>query len=388
MLCNRQQCTGCGACYNICPVGCIQMVPDAEGFLAPVVDEEQCTGCGQCQKACPELHLPRWARDIAPRVFACWNSNEDIRLQSASGGLFSALAERIFENGGTVVGATYAEELTVKHILVQDRENAYRLRNSKYVQSDMGKTYQRVEERLTSGIRVLFSGTPCQVAGLRGFLGKEYDNLITCDILCHGVPSPLCFSSYLEYLKNFLGEEVAAINCRDKRYDWQRHAVFVRLVNSEEKRLSGAQKGYFRAFYRGLSLREACYECRYCSTQRVGDISLGDFWGIGKRVPFGHPTRRGVSLGIVNTRKGEELFVRDDSRLAYEMRPLEEAVAGNNCLSLTTGRHPDRDEFYQDLVSHGFESVVRKYHLMGRSPLLQKVAGMKAVQRILCGLRS
>jgi coenzyme F420-reducing hydrogenase beta subunit len=363
------------------------MIPDAEGFLSPIIDEEKCNACGICAKVCPELNPPRLRRDMRPKAFACWNQDAAIRLQSASGGLFSVLADRVLGAGGAVSGAAFHGKLTVKHVLVHDPHGASCLRNSKYVQSDIGNAYQEIKRFVRSGRPMLFSGTPCQVAGLYGFLGKDYDNLITCDLLCHGVPSPLFFAKYISYLEDYFGARVSAINLRDKRYDWQRDSVFVRFEGGKEKCLTGYQKGYLRAFYRGLSLREACYGCRYSTTRRIGDISLGDFWGIGKHVPFGHPTRRGISLGIVNTPKGEGLFVQDDSRLAFERRSLEEAEEGNRALSRPTGRPPERNQFYQDLLALPFEDLIRKYRLMGKLPVLQKVlGGVRALQIIRSAL--
>jgi coenzyme F420-reducing hydrogenase beta subunit len=364
------------------------MLPDMEGFLVPRIDDELCTDCGACAKVCPELHSSTPRRDMPPQAFACWNRDGDVRMKSASGGVFSVLADRVLCAGGTVCGAAFDENLAVKHILVHDMHSLCRLRSSKYVQSDIGATYREVKAYLRSRKQVLFSGTPCQVAGLYGFLGKDYDNLITCDVLCHGVPSPLYFSHFLCYLEYHFGARISGINFRDKRYDWQWNSVFVQFSGGKEKCLSGHQKGYLRAFYRGLSLREACYNCHYSATKRPGDISLGDFWGIGKSIPFEHPTRRGISLGIVNSPKGQELFVRSDSRLDFEIRPLHEAVEKNRALSQPTTRPPERSQFYKDLLAMSFEEVNRKYQLTGRFTILQKILAWKAFQVIRFKLSS
>jgi len=216
-LCRRDLCSGCASCFNVCPRNAITMNLDDEGFLAPNVDVDKCVGCKLCEKACPILNPPKLERVEAPKVYACWNNNQEIRRESSSGGMFSVYAERVLSEGGVVFGAVYDESMKVVLTKAESIDDLARFRSSKYVQAEVGSIYRDVKSELKSGRPVLFAGTPCQVGGLYGYLGTDYDALYTCDLVCHGAPSPVLYEKWLEFLGAKLGGKVVSLNMRGKQ---------------------------------------------------------------------------------------------------------------------------------------------------------------------------
>ena len=198
-ICSKELCTGCGACYNICPVQCINMEADEEGFDYPFIELDKCIDCRKCQSVCPMINSAKFHDETELTVYACWNKDESVRYNSSSGGVFTALAEAIIEDDGVAYGAAYDESMIVRHIAIDNKHDVKKLRGSKYVQSDIGRTYSDIKTKLVEGKKVLFSGTPCQVAGLKNFIGEKSGNLITCDILCKGVSSPGLFNKYVNF---------------------------------------------------------------------------------------------------------------------------------------------------------------------------------------------
>lgn len=221
-LCDAKDCTGCMACGNACRFGAITFSPDNEGFLHPKIDPERCTGCKMCVRACPILTpCPPAGTQEEKRVFAAWAKDENIRDESSSGGVFSVLAKDVIAAGGVVFGAAFDERFSVRHVMAEDEDGLKNLRGSKYVQSDIGKTFSLAENFLKARRRVFFTGTPCQIAGLRMYLRKDYENLLTADIVCHGVPSPMVFESYKIWLESRLGSPLGDYKFRDKRWSWK-----------------------------------------------------------------------------------------------------------------------------------------------------------------------
>ena len=278
----KEFCTGCSACFNICPVKCIDMKMDKEGFLFPVIKSNECTDCQKCKKVCPILSPAELNNNNNPSVYACWNKDEGIRYESSSGGAFSALAASVIEEDGVVYGAAYDNTMTVRHIAVTNNKDLYKLRGSKYVQSDLGNVFSDIKEHLNVGKKVLFSGTPCQVAGLKNFMMDKSADLITCDLFCHGVPSPGLFSKYIKYIEKKIGDKVVDYKFRSKQYGW---GVTSRVVISEhgtQKVMKNKDDSFYYGFAYRLCLRNACYNCKYTKVERVGDITLGDFWELKK----------------------------------------------------------------------------------------------------------
>lgn len=296
-------CCGCSACVQVCPLQCISVFEDNEGFLYPRVDESRCIDCGKCEKACPILHQSAAIKPL--RVYAAKNDNEEIRLSSSSGGIFTLLAEATIEKGGVVFGARFDEQWEVIHDYTENKEGVSAFRGSKYVQSRMGNNYSRVETFLKRGRTVLFSGTPCQVAGLKLFLHREYDKLLTVDFVCHGVPSPKVWKRYLaERVEN---NQIRNIDFRSKKEGWKKYnfSLSLSMDGREDTTLSTSvfyENIYMRAFLADLILRPSCYACSFKSSQSGSDITIGDFWGIENVLPK-MDDDKGCSLVLLNNEK-------------------------------------------------------------------------------------
>lgn len=329
-ICPRDRCTGCAACINICPQECINMISDTEGFLYPVVDQERCTNCGFCRDICPILHIDELDLRVPQKVYACWNNDEETRFRSSSGGAFSALAEHVLGEGGVVFGAAFDDDMKVKHVFISKKEELQQLRGSKYVQSDIGYTYLEVKKFLEQERKVLFSGTPCQVAALYAIIGKQSENLLTCDLLCKGVPSPGLFAKYVGYLEQRFKAKLGGINFRSKHRGWEVRSTAAVFNNGRQHILRDANDSFYYGFSQNLTLRCSCYQCPYASIKRNGDITLGDFWGIGDSFLFDHDTKNGVSVVLVNSEKGHRVLCvlgENAPQLYLEERIIREAQA-------------------------------------------------------------
>jgi len=314
------------------------------------------------------------------RVLAAWHLDEEVRRLSSSGGVFTALAERILANGGVVVGAAFDSALAVHHVVVQNAAELHRLRGSKYVQSEIKPgLYAEMRALLREGRAVLFCGTPCQVAGVRSYLGNTFDNLYCCDLVCHGTPSPLLWERYLRH-QEAAGGGIAAASFRDKERGWKNFGMRHYLRNGTERLRGMFEDPYLIAFLRNYALRPVCYDCRYASTKRTGDVSLADFWGVAAAYPQYDADDKGTSLVLVNTAKGEGLLESCGASLFVGEADLDSAVAGNHVLQHPTPRPEERDRFYVDLERCGFDGVLRMYRL--RPPLfLRRV--VRAIKRSL-----
>lgn len=288
---DKKNCCGCSACVNICPHRALAMKADRKGFLYPVPSNQQCTECHLCEKACPILHGSEERKPS--HAFAMMNKDEQVRLNSSSGGVFSVMAEETIENGGAVYGASFDEHWLVKHIVVTKKEDLQKLRGSKYVQSTMGAIYQEVREQLRKGIKVLFSGTPCQVAGLKCFLQKDYNGLTTVDFVCHGVPNPRIWEEYVnEVIRRLLGAEntksrIKQISFRNKANGWKCYRFKMMFApQNTSKRVEELLSEYHRdnlfmkLFLDNYILRPSCHACQFRRGRSGADFTLADFWGI------------------------------------------------------------------------------------------------------------
>jgi coenzyme F420-reducing hydrogenase beta subunit len=366
-ICPEERCTGCNACANICPKECISMISRSEGFLYPEIDLERCDHCGACRCVCPILHPVPTALLAASHVVACWNRDEPIRFQSTSGGAFSALADQILDSGGVVFGAAFDEEMRVRHIAVQRKENLGRLRGSKYIQSDIARSYVEARNILRQNRSVLFSGTPCQIAGLSAFIGEENGDLVTCDVICHGVSSPGLFARYVDHLERRFRAKLVHISFRHKLHGWHLPSTMASFKDGRERVLTDLADAFMYGFINDLTLRPACYSCPYANVDRISDVTLGDFWGIGDLAPFSHPTRNGVSLVLVNSERGRQLLAESAPSLYCEDRSLEEAKHKHDRL-----RHPacepmHRHEVFIDYLGLDYEQFARR-HLVDKNP--------------------
>jgi coenzyme F420-reducing hydrogenase beta subunit len=304
---NKSDCCGCGACEQSCSQHCISLAPDNEGFLYPVIDEKLCIDCGICEKVCPVINQNEIREPL--NVFAAKNRNEEIRMKSSSGGVFSLLAEQIINEGGVVFGARFNEQWDVVHSYTETIDGIEPFRGSKYVQSYIGDSFIKAESFLKQGRKVLFTGTPCQIAGLHNFLRKDYDNLLTIDVICHGVPSPLVWKEYLKSIGN--GNYPTNISFRDKSSGWKLFSVkYEFLTKTIVKRFS--KDNYMRCFLKDIFLRPSCYDCPSKAGKSDSDITLGDFWGVQNY----HPEiddDKGVGVALIWTDKGKEFFEHIDA---------------------------------------------------------------------------
>jgi coenzyme F420-reducing hydrogenase beta subunit len=391
LLATIEKCTGCMACLNSCPIGCISSYMDKEGFYQPVIDEERCLGCGQCEKSCPILQGTHKSFNKEPDVYAAWNKDEMVLKKSSSGGVFGVFAKYILSKQGVVFGAAYNEELEVHHIFIETLEDLKRLQGSKYVQSNIGDSYKLVKKLIIGNNYVLFSGTPCQIAGLYSFLGgDEFENLFTCDLICHGVPSAGVFKRYIRYMEKKKAAKVIDIQMRTKESGWmQGSAMNLKFENNE--RLSvfpSSNDSYMNGFLFSLFLRQSCYNCQYAKTPRESDITLGDFWGIGNDIPFHFPTKQGVSLVLVNSKKGSMLFDECKVNMFYEKRTLKEAKKGNIMLSPKQYENKYRKIFFNDYQTMSYEKLISIYLRRKQNCLyvlknwIVKISGRKNIKNI------
>lgn len=357
---NKERCIGCEACKEVCPVFCIEMKYDDEGFLFPYIDKEKCIECKKCESVCAvykkvNLDLEKIKKET--EVFAVWNLNEPIRKESSSGGFFSVLAERILEEKGIVIGAVFNKKFQVIHDFIEKKEELYKLRGSKYVQSSINNTYSLTRENLKKGRKVLYSGTPCQIEGLYNFLGKDYENLITCGIVCHGVPSPKVFETYLEQLKKIFKEEIKEIKFREKINGW-RDFNFSIFFKSGKKYSEKFNKNYYcNGFSQNLYLRKSCYKCNY---KLNSDFLIGDFWGI-ELSDSNLDDNKGISLVILRSLKAKIIFNSLKKKLFFKENSLEKSLIKNPNILEAAFINISRDDFYKDYNKKGFEYVLNKY---------------------------
>ncbi len=356
---DKQNCCGCYACYNICPPKCIHMQPDVDGFWYPVVEIDECTECGLCEQICPILK-EKSADNYQPLAYACINNNEAIRLESSSGGLFSLIAEQVIEDGGVVFGASFNKELEVEHSFVETKEELGKLRGSKYVQSRIGETYKKAKEILDLGRKVLFTGTPCQIGGLKSYLGKSYSNLLCVDIVCHGVPSPLVWKKYVDYRQEKAGSAVQRISFRRKDDGWKRFSVSFLFKNNTEYRETMDKDLFMRAFLKDVCLRPSCYACGFKTIHRQSDITLADFWGIQNILPD-MDDDKGTSLIFVNSKAGQAIIEQIVDKMQYKEVDIVEAVRYNPAAIKSAVANPHREKFFEELDKLTFDELVKKY---------------------------
>jgi coenzyme F420-reducing hydrogenase beta subunit len=308
----KKFCTGCHACFSICPKNCIKMEEDTkDGFLYPVILPEKCSRCLLCSKICPVKHQNNVQKPLY--INAVKNSNEEIRTKSSSGGMFSLLGERIIKENGVVFGARFNTNWIVEHNYTETLDGLAFFRGSKYIESNIGSSYVQVKQFLDNGRRVLFTGTPCQIAGLKAFLQKDYNNLLTVDLICAGVSSPGVWKKYLhEYISTFHKnkEDIIHIGFRNKTYGWKIFTFEIQIkdIQGTISKLEPSPKNTFiNGFFANLYLRSACYNCPVKSFKSNSDITIGDYWGIEKNHP-GFDDNKGISFVSVNSLKGKEIY--------------------------------------------------------------------------------
>lgn len=359
---NKKDCTGCRACEQICPVKAISMNEDDEGFLTPKVNEEKCINCGLCKKTCGQIDRFHNQNNLEEKKFLGIKPNEkEVAKNSTSGGIAYLLSKIIIEENGIVFGSAYDENLMPNQVYVTKKEELQQLRGSKYVTSNTKKTFSQVKEFLEEGKKVLYIGVPCQIGGLKKFLKKDYENLYTIDIICHGVPSQKIFKKYLENEEKKLGEKIIKYTARNKnKVDWGMGYCAEIKTKNKIKYKKADLDPYYTAFLKGKINRECCYECKYANLDRVGDITLGDLWGI-EKIDYSFYDKCGVSLAVINTIKGEELFNIMKNFIEYRQYNEEQVIKFNGNLMYSTIRPKNRDIIYRKLDEIPFEEYSKKY---------------------------
>lgn len=301
------KCCGCGGCVNICPTNAINMTANADGFSVPIVDSEKCILCNACEWVCPERnHIEK--QNYSQKFFAAYINEVLTRVESSSGGIFSALSDYVLENNGYVVGVSMDNDFIARFHIASNKNERNRFLKSKYVQSETGTIYKQVKDLLNQDHLVLFSGLPCQVAALRLFLKREYNNLFTVDLLCHGVTSASLFKDYLKYKERY-GNKIISyeFRARDENRGWEKTCFKATYADGQTEVLTNRNDYYWGLFYRRIGHRDSCLNCKYKSTNRLGDITLGDFWGVKEHFPK-LDIYNGVSLVSVNSDKGDQLL--------------------------------------------------------------------------------
>ena len=360
----KEECCGCNACGDICPRNAISFKTDEEGFWYPVIDNEKCIDCGMCDKVCPIKTKPQSRSNNVsrPKCFAAEHKSIEVVFNSTTGGMFSALAEGMYSQKGYVGGAIHNEDFSVSHFVSNSRSDLQQLRRSKDLQSNAEGFYKKVKSLLENGERVLVCGVPCQIAALQNYVGKNYDNLITVDLVCAGVNSPKVWRKYLDYIEEKNGSKIIWTENKSKEYGWNKLTQKFIFENGEEyfdtDKTSLFTHGYIVSH---LYCRPSCYECEFKGFPRIADITIGDFWGITKHSK-NHNSNMGTNLVMINSSKGQRYFDKIKKRVNIEETPLEWALSGNPALTSSISRLSDkRAEFFEDLEAISFDELVKKY---------------------------
>lgn len=363
---DKKDCCGCNACGDICPKDAISFVADEEGFLYPQINRKLCIGCGLCENVCPQLHIDALKTNEfnAPKCYAAVHKNLVVRFDSTSGGMFSALANVVYAKGGYVGGAIWTEDFEVRQYISDDKSDLPRLRSSKYAQSNSQGFYKAVKQALTTRKEVLVCGGPCQMAALRAFLGRSYDNLYIIDYICRGNNSPMVFRKYLDLKETEAGAKLVYIKSKNKELGWRNLTTKFVFANKkviyETKSDSYFTKGYLST---NAFCRPSCYLCKFKGLPRIADITLADFWGAdAMKLPNELDNNLGTSLVMVNNSRGNQLFEAAKSSLRYANISWEQAQQGNGMIhSSLPPPKCDRKDFFATIARNGFAGVIEKY---------------------------
>ena len=357
----QSDCCGCGGCSQACPKQCIEMKADNEGFLYPSVDKNACVDCGLCDKSCPILisKIDESKKAVRQDAYVAYHLDETIRMNSSSGGVFTALAKDVIQRGGIVFGAAFDQEFLVHHICVEDLNGLEKLRGSKYLQSRTEDTFREAKAALNQGRQVLYSGTGCQIAGLKAYLKQSYPNLLTVDILCHGVPSPLLWKHYLLELEHTHGAKAQQITFRKKDPGWKRFSLSLLFSNNQVYMHTLKEDPYMQMFLKNICLRPSCYDCKFKTIHSQADITLGDCWGIEKYMPE-IDDDKGISVIFVHTRNGSGAISRITSSVYIQKADFQQVQ--QSMVYESVMQHPHRRRFFVDLASG--ESSSRLYSLL------------------------
>lgn len=389
---SKESCCGCTACMNACPKKCISMKEDEEGFKYPHIDKSKCIRCGLCERTCPIIKQII-SNEKNHKAYAIRSKEKEILSTSTSGGFFTDLANYVFDNNGVVVGASY-ENGIVKHILIdsKERELLYKLRGSKYVQSELGSVFTSIKEYLVKGRIVCFSGTPCQVNGLLKYLNKKYDNLITVDVICHGVPSPKLFKKYIEYQESKYNSKIKELNFRNKTYGY--HSGTMKIVFENNKNYCGSARTDYmlKSFFSEISSRPSCYSCKFKCDNHPSDFTIFDCWNAKRLVATLDDDDRGYTNLFVNTQKGEEVFSIIKNKYYYYVVDKEKAIKYDGIMVRNSAKpNKNRNLFYPSLNEKGLDRTINElipitkkdYFVEKAKKVLYKLGILKILKRII-----
>ncbi len=357
---DKHKCTMCGACYNVCPVKAIEIKEDADGFAYPHINKDKCTNCGLCTKRCPALHPQNTSEIVeklpAPVCYGGYSKNDEVREKSSSGGVFSILADYVLSKGGYVCGAKFVKGATLEHVIINNKEDLAPLRGSKYVQSNVHDVYKKIKKLLEKDNYVLFTGTPCQVAALYQVLGKDYEKLLTIDLLCLGVPPQKLFKTFLKELTNGQEKNVRNISFRDKSQGWK-EATFTYMLNDKKYEHKFYETAYGKAFGQYMSIRKSCAYCAFAKTPRHGDFTIGDFWGVKDK---NLDDNKGTSAILANTAKAQNILknIKNKFKIIKQVK-LNEITKINHIDERQPLIHANRNSFFESL-KHDYKNVSEK----------------------------
>lgn len=360
---NKNKCCGCNACENVCPNKSIIMVEDMEGFKYPKINLHTCTNCNLCERVCPVLACSKKKIDEFD-IYACYYNDDEILKNSSSGGIFTALSEYVLDKNGVVYGAVYTSKHSVGHIKIDSLTNINSLRGSKYIQSELGDTYKKIKELLDQGTTILFTGTPCQVAGLSSFLGKKYNNLIMCDFICFGVASPKLFRKYIDFLEKKYKKSIREFNFRSKCKGWKDYGQLGSEIQFEDNTKEYIFPIYNNSFILGYSnavtLRPICYKCPFKIDSSYSDFKIADFWGVSKIAPHMY-NQKGTSMVFVNTEKGKNIYATFSNKITSQKVDYKDIVKYQPLLLKSKDKSLQRKNFMEDLNGKEYKQLERKY---------------------------
>ena len=388
---DKKDCCGCNACGDVCAHKAITFVTDNEGFWYPSVNKDLCTDCGLCEKVCPMLHIDK-AKSFGqrePKVYGGYHKNIAIRFDSTSGGVFSALANAMYKQGGYVSGAVFNEDWTVSNYISNNKKDLARIRSSKYVESNAEGLYKEIKQLLRNGEKVLACGSPCQMAALRTYLGKEHENLIIVDFLCRATNSPKAYRKYLDMLEELHGGKIVHIKAKNKDHGWRSLARKVVFDNGKVYYGEGHDDHYRRGYHWNYFERPCCYECKFKGLPRIADITLADFWGI-ERIDKSLDGNLGTSMVLVNTDKGQRFFDTVKGKMEIKEFDAQTAFRGNyNVIMGDCCPEPEnynREQIFKDMDTMRFDEVANKWWPDVKKKTARRInkATIKKVVRLGC----
>lgn len=361
---DKSKCCGCNACGDICAHHAITYQTDIEGFWYPIVDEAKCINCGLCDRICPELNIASLKKndfDKPVQTIAAINKRMDVRWNSTSGGAYTAFAEVMLDQGGYVSGAVYNEDFSVRNYISNNQNDLEKLRSSKYLQSNAEGLFAEIRFLLKTGEKVLACGTPCQMAALRSFLRKDYENLIIIDFICRGVNSPKVYRKYLDSLERKFGGKVVYVKAKNKELGWRNLTRKVTFDNGKSYYGVSMEDDFRRGYHTNVFCRPSCYSCQYKGFPRIADITIADYWGI-EKVDKNLDNNIGTSMILLNSKKGITYFDKVKDRLEWRETAFESVLEGNQALikSISPAKI-NRTQFFEDLDKGTFDDVVKKY---------------------------